>query len=76
MGLDQGAPQAEWATPDGLIYASSMVVLYAARHQLRMPGLARWLLRLGIVATPGGHVAHSWPTGAIEVAITAWPPPA
>jgi Protein of unknown function (DUF2637) len=41
----------EPATIDGLVYCSSMVVLYAARHQLRVPGLARWLLALGIVAT-------------------------
>jgi Protein of unknown function (DUF2637) len=41
----------EPATIDGLVYASSMVVLYAARHQLAAPPLARWLLALGIVAT-------------------------
>jgi hypothetical protein len=34
----------EPATIDGLVYCSSMVVLYAARHQLRAPALARWLL--------------------------------
>jgi hypothetical protein len=41
----------EPATIDGLVYASSMVVLYAARHRLAVPALARWLLALGIVAT-------------------------
>jgi hypothetical protein len=34
----------EPTTIDGLVYCSSMVVLYAARHQLRAPALARWLL--------------------------------
>jgi len=32
----------EPATIDGLVYASSMVVLYAARHRLAVPALARW----------------------------------
>ena len=48
----------EPATIDGLVYCSSMVVLYAARHQLRVPALARWLLALGIVATLAANVAH------------------
>lgn len=33
----------EPATIDGLVYASSMVILYAARHRLPVPRLARWL---------------------------------
>jgi hypothetical protein len=37
----------EPATIDGLVYASSMVVLYAARHRVPVPSLARWLLVLG-----------------------------
>src|SRR5262249_58994330 len=41
----------EPATIDGLVYCSSMVILYAARHHLQVPGLARWLLALGIAAT-------------------------
>jgi Protein of unknown function (DUF2637) len=41
----------EPATIDGLVYASSMVVLYAARHRVQVPSLARWLLGLGIAAT-------------------------
>ena len=41
----------EPATIDGLVYASSMVLLYAARHRLPVPSLARWLLGLGIAAT-------------------------
>ena len=34
----------EPATIDGLVYASSMVVLYAARHRMPVPSLACWLL--------------------------------
>jgi Protein of unknown function (DUF2637) len=41
----------EPATIDGLVYASSMLVLYAARHRMPVPSLARWLLGLGIAAT-------------------------
>src|SRR5689334_23643665 len=32
----------ESATIDGLVYASSMAVLYAARHRVSVPSLARW----------------------------------
>ena len=63
----------EPATIDGLVYASSMVVLYAARHRLAVPALARWLLALGIVATLAANVAHGWPDGPIGAAVAAWP---
>lgn len=45
-------------TVDGLIYASSMVMLDPARRGDRVPTLARWLLGLGIVATLTANVAH------------------
>jgi len=63
----------EPATIDGLVYCSSMVVLYAARHQLRVPGLARWLLGLGIVATLAANLAHGWSHGPIGATVAAWP---
>jgi hypothetical protein len=44
------------ATIDGLVYASSM--LYAARHRIAVPFLARWLLGLGIAATLTANMAH------------------
>ena len=47
----------EPATIDGLVYASSMVILYAARHGNRVPRLARWLLGLGIAATLTANMA-------------------
>ncbi len=34
-------------TVDGLVYASSMVMLDSARHGTPVPALARWLLGLG-----------------------------
>jgi len=63
----------EPATIDGLVYSSSMVVLYAARHQLAAPPLARWLLVLGIVATLAANVAHGWSHGPVGAAVAAWP---
>jgi len=63
----------EPATIDGLVYCSSMVVLYAARHQLRVPSLARWLLALGIVATLAANLAHGWSHGPIGATVAAWP---
>ena len=63
----------EPATIDGLVYSSSMVVLYAARHRLPVPRLARWLLALGIVATLAANVAHGWSHGPVGAAVAAWP---
>jgi hypothetical protein len=51
--------EAGWAarlvplTVDGLIYASSMVMLECAK-KVPVPALARWLLGLGIAG------AHNW----------------
>jgi hypothetical protein len=53
----------EPATIDKLVYGSSMVVLYVARHQLPVPRLARWLLTLGIVATLAANMARGWSHG-------------
>jgi hypothetical protein len=63
----------EPATIDGLVYASSMVNLYAARHRLPVPSLARWLLALGIVATLVANMAQGWSHGPVGSAIAAWP---
>jgi hypothetical protein len=63
----------EPATIDGLVYASSMVVLYAARHRLPVPTLARWLLGLGIAATLAANLAQGWSHGPVGAAVAAWP---
>jgi hypothetical protein len=60
-------------TVDGLIYASSMVMLDSARRRTPVPGLARWLLGLGIAATLAANVAHGLGHGTIGVAVAAWP---
>ena len=63
----------EPATIDGLVYASSMVVLYAARHQVPVPALARWLLGLGIAATLTANMAQGWSHGPAGAVVAAWP---
>jgi hypothetical protein len=60
-------------TVDGLIYASSMVMLDSARRGLRVPALARWLLGLGIIATLAANVAHGLGHGIIGALVAAWP---
>jgi Protein of unknown function (DUF2637) len=61
----------EPAAIDGLVYASSMVVLYAARHRLPVPSLARWLLGLGDRGHADGEHGPglvTWPIGAAVAA--------
>ena len=60
-------------TVDGLIYASSMVMLDSARRKTAIPALARWLLGLGIAATLAANVAHGLGHGLIGAAVAAWP---
>src|SRR6516164_8611235 len=60
-------------TVDGLIYASSMVMLDSARRKTLVPALARWLLGLGIAATLAANVAHGLGHGLIGAAVAAWP---
>jgi hypothetical protein len=63
----------EPATIDGLVYANSMVVLYAARHRIPVPSLARWLLGLGIAATLTANMAQGWSHGPVGAVVAAWP---
>jgi Protein of unknown function (DUF2637) len=63
----------EPATIDGLVYASSMVILYAARHRIPVPSLARWLLGLGIAAALTANMAQGWTRGPVGAVVAAWP---
>jgi hypothetical protein len=63
----------EPTTIDGLAYASSMVMLYAARHRVPVPSLARWLLGLGIAATLTANMAQGWSHGPVGAVVAAWP---
>jgi Protein of unknown function (DUF2637) len=65
--------QLEPATIDGLVYASSMVILYAARHDRPVPRLARWMLALGILASLAVNVAQGWSHGLVGAVVAAWP---
>lgn len=60
-------------TVDGLVYASSMAMLDAARHKRPTPLLGRWLLALGILATLSANVAHGIGNGPIGAIVAAWP---
>jgi hypothetical protein len=60
-------------TVDGLIYASSMVMLDSARRSVQVPALARWLLGLGIVTTLAASFAHGLGHGIIGATVAAWP---
>ena len=60
-------------TVDGLIYASSMVMLDPARRKAPVPALARWLLGLGIAATLAANVAHGLGHGPVGAEVAAWP---
>jgi Protein of unknown function (DUF2637) len=60
-------------TVDGLIYASSMVMLDSAHRKVPVPALARWLLGLGIAATLAANMAHGLGHGPVSAAVAAWP---
>jgi hypothetical protein len=60
-------------TVDGLIYASSMVMLDSARRKVPVSALARWLLGLGITATFAANVAHGLGHGPVGAMVAAWP---
>jgi hypothetical protein len=60
-------------TVDGLIYASSVVMLDCVPRNVPVPALARWLLGLGITATLAANVAHGLGHGLTGAAVAAWP---
>jgi len=60
-------------TVDGLIYASSMVMLDSARRKVAIPPLARWLLSVGIAATLAANVAHGLGHGPAGPVVAVWP---
>lgn len=60
-------------TVDGLILAASMLILDANRRHRPVPGLARWCLGAGILATIGANLAHGLGHGPIGALVSAWP---
>jgi hypothetical protein len=63
-------------TIDGMIYASSMVLLNAARRGAERPWLAYAALGLGIAATLAANVAAGLAYGPVGALVAAWPAPA
>jgi nucleotide-binding universal stress UspA family protein len=60
-------------TVDGLIYASSVVMLDSARRKVPVPALARRLVGLGIAATLAANVAHRLGHDLTGAVVAAWP---
>lgn len=60
-------------TIDGLIFASSMVLLDTARRGATRPKLAYFTMGLGILATLAANVMHGWAHGPIGAVVAAWP---
>jgi hypothetical protein len=58
---------------DGLILAASLVLLHEARNDRDAPGLARFMLWLGIAATIGANIAFGAGYGLLGALISAWP---
>jgi len=59
-------------TIDGLIY-SAMVLLDAARRDLKAPRLAYWLLGVGITVTLVANVLAGVAFGVLGAVVAAWP---
>ena len=58
---------------DGLILAAPLVLLHEARNGRAAPGLARFMLWLGIGATIGANIAFGAGYGLLGALISAWP---
>ena len=58
---------------DGLIASASLVMLHAARRELRVPWLARAMLALGVAATVAANVGYGLPFGWLAAVVSAWP---
>jgi len=62
-----------WSPPRSMAWSTPVVVLYAARHRVPVPSLARWLLGLGIAATLTANMAQGWSHGPVGAVVAAWP---
>lgn len=58
---------------DGLIAAASLTLFYASRNRLPSPGLARWMLGLGVGATIAVNSIYGDKSGILGVLLSAWP---
>jgi hypothetical protein len=60
-------------TIDGLIYSASMVMLDAARRDVKAPKLAYWLLGAGITVTLSANILAGVAYGPLGAVVAAWP---
>jgi hypothetical protein len=60
-------------TIDGMIYASSMSMLWSARHRLKAGRLSRTALVVGIAATVATNLLQGLEHGPLAAVIAAWP---
>jgi Protein of unknown function (DUF2637) len=60
-------------TIDGMIYASSMAKLWAARYQLKPGWLSQSALVVGVAATLATNVLEGLEHGPLAATIAAWP---
>jgi hypothetical protein len=60
-------------TIDGLIYSASMVLLDAARRDVKAPRLAYWLLGVGIAVTLVANILAGVAFGLLGAVVAAWP---
>ncbi|MGH8398506.1 MAG: DUF2637 domain-containing protein [Gammaproteobacteria bacterium] len=58
---------------DGLIAAASLTLFYASRNRLPSPGLARWMLGLGVGATIAVNSIYGEHNGPLGIVLSAWP---
>lgn len=58
---------------DGLLVASSLGLLNAARGNRKAPRIARLTLLLGVLATIAANVLYGAPHGFVSAVISAWP---
>jgi hypothetical protein len=72
-GQDGTAPRLLPLSVDGLILAASLVLLHEARNDRDAPGLAQFMLWLGIGATIGANLAYGSGYGLLGALISAWP---
>jgi Protein of unknown function (DUF2637) len=58
---------------DGTVAAAALVMLRAARAQIRTPWLARFMLALAVVATLAANIGYGVPYGIAGALLSGWP---
>jgi len=72
-GQDGAAARLLPLSVDGLIVTASLVQLHQTRYGQAVPGLARVMLWLGIIATASADIVYGARYGLLGAVISAWP---